>query len=104
MNLFSLSAKGYADSDFPGLLRDGVRGHSVDADAGEEQGEQSEKAGDLSDQALVHDRSSDFLCHRSSVGNGKVRIDLGHGCPNGRNGSSRFTRKANFKIAEVLDP
>ena len=69
-------AEGHADADFAGAALDGVGGDAVEADGGEDEGEDAEESGHLGDGALLIEVGIDLLLQGLNAEEGEVGIDV----------------------------
>ena len=95
-------AEGHADADFVGAAGDHVGHQTVDADAGEEDGEQAEEGGELRDEALPGDGAGDLLVERGDAGDGEVGVDGVDGALDGGGDGGGIAGVADNKITEEL--
>ena len=73
----AISAESHADADFAGAALDGVGGDAVEADGGEDEGEDAEEAGHVGDGTLLIEVGVDLLAHGQDIEEGEVGIDVG---------------------------
>ena len=70
-----LAPRAMRTADFIGAARDHVGHQTVNANAGEKDGEQTEESGELGDEALMGDGTGDLLVERGKAGDGEVGVD-----------------------------
>ena len=79
-HLAGLRAEGHADADFAGAAGYVVGHEAVDADAGEDEGEDAEGSGEHGEGFLLGDGCVDLSLLRADVADGKIGVDVGYGC------------------------
>ena len=73
----AVCAEGHADTDLGGAAGYGVGGDSVEAEGGEQQGQDAEESHEAGDHAVLSEAVGDLLVEGLEFDNGEVRIDGG---------------------------
>ncbi len=75
----AVCAEGHADADLGGAAGYGVGGDSVEAEGGEQQGQDAEEGHEAGDHAVLREAVGDLLVEGLEFDDGEVGIDGGEG-------------------------
>ena len=96
-NVADLRTEGHARADFMGAARDFIRQQAIQADAGEEQSEQTEKAREAGDETLLKEEAIDLFGLGADLEERQILIELGNDFADGRQHGLRVGGSANFE-------